>query len=308
MRTTSTMAARKVVVVGLILCCFAVFCQGIPAKRDDAVVQLDKDEIVLPRVVREDMNETSTTDDTKDDDKKDDKKDDDKKDDDKKDKEKENDDDKKENDEKDDDDKKDNSTSSETEDTEGTVAGISTNATSGDPPCFPGSAIVEHEDGTKKKMSELMIGDRVSVGGGEYSAVFMFTHKLGSIRHEFVELQVGTVALRLTAGHYLTLNGRSAAAGTARVGDLVELGTGGTGRLTQVLRVEDEGLYNPQTAHGSIAVSGIVASCYTEAVPIGAAHALLAPLRTVFERLGLASRALETGAGIFAHLLRTPMS
>lgn len=42
------------------------------------------------------------------------------------------------------------------------------------------------------------------------------------------------------------------------------------------------GLYNPQTLDGRIVVNGIIASTYTTAVIPEAAHALLTPLRCLF--------------------------
>lgn len=166
-------------------------------------------------------------------------------------------------------------------------------------PCFPGGATVLLEDGKQRRMDELQLGDRVATGSGRFSEVFLFTHKLGAVRYEFVQLEAAHFKLRLTEGHYLSLNGRHAAAGTARVGDTVILGDGRRAAVTDVRRVWASGLYNPQTAAGSIVVDSVVASCYTQAVQPGAAHALLTPLRAAFKRVGLSLRALEAGGGKF---------
>ena len=162
-------------------------------------------------------------------------------------------------------------------------------------------ATVELEDGTIKHMSELVIGDRVLVEGGIYSPVFMFTHKLGDIQHEFVELDTEHTSIRLTDGHYLRVNGVQAAAGVVREGDRLTLKDGREVEVIAVRRVILAGLYNPQTTQGSIVVDGVVASCYTRAVQSGAAHALLAPLRAAFDRVGLVCRAFENGGGVFTH-------
>lgn len=104
--------------------------------------------------------------------------------------------------------------------------------------------MIKLERGQTKKISEVVVGGRVSVGSGELSTVFMFTHKDSSVRYDFVELQVegNKKKLRLTEVHFLTLNGRYVPAGTAQMGDIVELGTGG--------RVTSEGLYDPRQYSG----------------------------------------------------------
>lgn len=61
----------------------------------------------------------------------------------------------------------------------------------------------------------------------------------------------------------------------------------GVQRVTAVRRAYNkQGLYAPHTAAGIIAVDGVVASCYTAAIQPAAAHALLAPVRWAFARVG----------------------
>ncbi len=163
------------------------------------------------------------------------------------------------------------------------------------PICFPGGAKVETTTGVKR-MDELTVGERVHVGGGVYSEVFMFTHRLAGVREEFVALATSSGArLSLTPGHYLPLNGVYRPARDAAVGDTVALGDGNAATLVKVERVKDTGLYNPQTAHGDIVVDGVRASTYTTAVEPKMAHALLAPLRMLGERLRLYPTFLDAG-------------
>ncbi len=115
----------------------------------------------------------------------------------------------------------------------------------------------------------------------------MFTHKLADVKYSFVQIDTSAGnKLTLTAGHYLYLNGKLAAASTARVGDVVTVNDA-PAAVVSVKSVAGTGLYNPQTVHGDIVVDGVLASTYTTAVHPGLGHALLSPLRAVYERLGL---------------------
>lgn len=168
--------------------------------------------------------------------------------------------------------------------------------------CFPGSAIVEVEDGSVKQLSDLEVGDKVLVSAGEYSEVFGFTHKLRASESErnFIRLTVGggERELLLTSGHYIYLNNELKTAGSARVGDTVISGDGRTLAVTAVGLELAKGLYNPQTAHGDIVVNGLVASTYTRAVPAAFAHAGLSLPRALYKWLGLYSTAFERGSNL----------
>lgn len=168
---------------------------------------------------------------------------------------------------------------------------------SAEKPCFPASATVQLENGSIKKMSDLVVGDRVSVGKNQFSEVFMFTHKLSSVQYDFVQLETASGnALRLTDGHFLPINGEYLPAKHASVGDELILADGSVSDIVSISSVQDYGLFNPQTTHGDIVVDGIQASTYTTAVSPNMAHALLAPLRTICSRFGMEMRFLESGA------------
>ena len=164
------------------------------------------------------------------------------------------------------------------------------------PPCFPADATVALENGSVKRMDEIVVGDRVSVGSGKFSEVFMFTHKLSDIKQDFVSLETATGAtLRLTAGHYLPVNGKYVPASEANVGDIVTVSSGDSTTITSISSVVGTGLYNPQTSHGDIVVDGVLASTYTTAVERKMAHAMLAPLRMLSDKLGLTTNILDAG-------------
>jgi hypothetical protein len=153
-------------------------------------------------------------------------------------------------------------------------------------------------------MKDLKIGDMVLVAPGTYSPVFMFTHKIANKVSEFVRIMTTDgYSISLSRSHYLYINGALQPAGSARVGNTVLLSCG---RRTAVERVEyvvGTGFYNPQTLHGDIVVSGIIASTYTLAVEPATAHALLVPLRSLFMVLGASTSAFEHGADSLLNFL-----
>jgi hypothetical protein len=151
--------------------------------------------------------------------------------------------------------------------------------------CFPAHAEAQLEDGNTKRMDELAVGDRVLVAPGEFSPIFMFTHKLRDETAHRRFLRFSTASghsLTVTEGHYIPTSGRLQPADAVRVGDRLTLGTGEITAVVAVDTVRAKGLFNPQTLHGEIVVDGVVASTYTTAVAPAAAHALLAPLRAMF--------------------------
>lgn len=186
----------------------------------------------------------------------------------------------------------------------GTIGIPEANTTSTQQPlCFPALATVDVRGRGAVRMDALSVGDEVHIGGGAYSPVFMFTHAIKT-ESEFVRLGLHSGrSLTLTSGHYVYVSGVLRAARTARIGDFVELGDGTKATITDISLVRDVGLYNPQTLHGDIVVDGIRASTYTEAVALSVAHAMLAPIRGLFARLGLSTTILDSGADELARCL-----
>jgi hypothetical protein len=167
----------------------------------------------------------------------------------------------------------------------------------GDPACFPAAARVELDDGSSRTMGQLSVGDRVKVGAGAFSDVFMFTHRTADIWSPFVTLSTASgEALSLSPGHYLQTSAGLVAAGTVKAGDVVTLGSGESTAVTAVSTGTRRGLYNPQTVSGSIVVDGIVASTYTAAVEPALAHTLLAPFRAAYRWAGMTTSMLEAGS------------
>jgi len=158
--------------------------------------------------------------------------------------------------------------------------------------CFPADATVTLASGEAVRMDALAVGDAVAVGGGRFSDVFAFSHADADAASTFVELTVGAPAadacaaherpLRLTPGHYLSVNGRMAAASTVAVGDVLLRADGSAAVVARVATRRGAGLFNPHTVDGSILVDGIVTSTYTTAVEPRVAAAALTPLRALY--------------------------
>lgn len=151
--------------------------------------------------------------------------------------------------------------------------------------CFPGMSTVQLESGDYIQMSQVKIGDKVLVDSKNnlYSSVFMFTHAVSNVKYPFLQLFVSErqTPITLTKGHFIYANGILVESQHVKVGDVLE----SNGQDKRVIRIEEivaNGLYNPQTNHGDIVVDGIRASTYTQSVPVTAAHALLAPFRSLY--------------------------
>lgn len=172
------------------------------------------------------------------------------------------------------------------------------------PRCFPGTATVDLQGGFIKLMADVKIGDRVKVADGVFSHVFMFSHRMTDTTNDFVVVKtVAGTELPLTDGHFLYVNGALAAAKTIRAGDVVESASGAPLTVASVASRSMQGLYNPQTVHGDIVVNGIRASTFTTAVQPSAAHALLAPMRAIYVKLGISTAALNQGADKLARAI-----
>lgn len=148
--------------------------------------------------------------------------------------------------------------------------------------CFPSAARVELKNGSHVAMSELQVGDEVLSTWGLFSPVYFFSHREVDAVNPFVEIFTEDKRmLRLTAGHYMYVNGALKLASAVRVGDVIDAPVGRS-TVTKVETVLDTGLINPHTMHGDIVVNGVRTSTYTDALNPVLAHSLLAPLRALY--------------------------
>ncbi len=198
----------------------------------------------------------------------------------------------------------DSSTSSESgstsssEFTEGEELPESSAEPSGGSTCFSGDSLVKIQDGSLKRMSEIEIGDVVSIGSGKFSPVFMFTHKSPEVLSKFLRIATeSNNVIEVTPGHYIYSNNELVDASTIKIGDKLSLEVGIQNAVTSITRIEKVGIFNPQTVQGDIAVNGIIASTFTSAVQPHAAQSMLAPLRAAFKAFGLTCDLFNDGVG-----------
>ncbi|PXF47051.1 Warthog protein 8 [Gracilariopsis chorda] len=148
--------------------------------------------------------------------------------------------------------------------------------------CFPADASVRLQDGSVRTVSQLSIGDHVQVSHAKFSPVFAWTHADAHTKYRFVQLSTPSTSITLTPSHYIYADDVIRPAKSVTLGMKLRLHDGSQQQVIGKKYVWKTGLYNPQTVDGDIVVDGIVATTYTTAVQINAAHALLAPLRAAF--------------------------
>lgn len=157
--------------------------------------------------------------------------------------------------------------------------------------CFPGQSRVLLMDGSLRRMSDLAVTDRVHVGRGEFSDVYLFSHADPNVMFTFVRLDTSDGALILTPNHYVYADGILMAARDVTVGSRLERANGTSSVVVAIGSERHRGLYNPHTLHGDIAVDGFITSTFTTSVEPRLASALLAPMRTLYQA-GLSKRML----------------
>lgn len=144
-----------------------------------------------------------------------------------------------------------------------------------DDDCFPGDAVVQLEDGSRKRMHDIKVGDRVLVTGGQYSDVFIISHSLPKAKAEFLQLATRqNHTLRVTPDHFVYVNGNLASAGSASVGDTLTLADGTTSTIASIGKVWKDGVFNVLTLRGDIVVDGVLASTYVHGLCLAALNSL----------------------------------
>lgn len=183
---------------------------------------------------------------------------------------------------------------------------------SSNPACFPASATVELESGDLKSMDELAIGDKVRVSGTLFSEVMFFSHKDPSAMAGFIRLELHTedyapddIALELSPGHMLYVDGALKPARDVREGETVQFSSTFSGMSTAIVvsvtEVEGKGLYNPHTLHGDIAVNGVRTSGLTDALPREVAESMLS-LAKVLYQVGGADATEQVNSAVLSSL------
>ncbi|CAH7154450.1 sonic hedgehog protein [Phodopus roborovskii] len=191
--------------------------------------------------------------------------------------------------------------------------------------CFPGSATVHLEQGGTKLVKDLRPGDRVLAADDQgrllYSDFLTFLDRDEGAKKVFyvIETREPRERLLLTAAHLLFVapHNDTGAAGPApgpsalfasrvRPGQRVYVVAerGGDRRLlpaavhSVTLREEAAGAYAPLTAHGTILINRVLASCYAVIEEHSWAHRAFAPFRLAHALLAaLAPARTDAGGG-----------
>lgn len=175
--------------------------------------------------------------------------------------------------------------------------------------CFPGSSVVERDDGVFLTMKDLRVGMRVRVfykediGGSvlisdisnstfnsmkkHYSDVFFFSHQDEDaesvyLNLEFTDPSNQKTTLKTSPNHLIYINNAFMKAELASLGDISSNADGDILILTGKSITTQRGLFNPHTMAGELIVDGVRVSCYTDTIESTLAHAMLAPLRAVY--------------------------
>ncbi|KAK3705442.1 hypothetical protein QZH41_019898, partial [Actinostola sp. cb2023] len=166
--------------------------------------------------------------------------------------------------------------------------------------CFHSNSTVELQNGTKIKMTDLKIGDKVASmdnnGRIVYSPVIMFFHRNPTLRATFqiISTQNHRQKLVITPKHFIYKLNKHTQRETVdyakwtAVGDEVYVrnrvhpnGPFTTQRVTDVTKVDMSGVFAPLTETGTIVVDDVVVSCYAVFPNDAIAHWSMLPVRIV---------------------------
>lgn len=113
------------------------------------------------------------------------------------------------------------------------------------------------------RMRDLKIGDMVHIGGGKYSRVYSFGHRLVNKSVNYLQIYHGNSAqpLEITKEHLVFVDDRRAVpASTVAVGDNLVSADGSVSQVRLVSQVHRAGAYAPFTESGTAVVSNALAS------------------------------------------------
>ncbi|XP_050088966.1 protein hedgehog [Anopheles aquasalis] len=174
--------------------------------------------------------------------------------------------------------------------------------------CFTGDSTVLTESGTRRRLSELRIGEKVQAidasGHTVFSEVMMFLDRDTHQRREFVTIEAeGGAVLKVTPAHLVMVwrkdrsETRFVFADLVREGDHVLVHREGVlepRRVHRIAAMLADGVYAPLTREGTIVVDTIAASCYALIDSQTVAHLSFLPYRVVEKLWSLFERASAT--------------
>lgn len=164
--------------------------------------------------------------------------------------------------------------------------------------CFPGTASVTLQDGSRKSVKDLKAGDKVLAANNEgnivYTDFIMFIDQDSITRRDFYVIETETGhSISLTAAHLVFVVNKSSDdlhlmsavfASQVKAGQNVIVFDDLQNKLKSVIvkRIyvdEYEGSFAPVTIQGTIVVDQVLASCYAVIEDHNLAHWALAPVR-----------------------------
>lgn len=163
--------------------------------------------------------------------------------------------------------------------------------------CFPGSASVTLQDGRRKPVRDLKVGDKVLAANSEgkivYTDFIMFMDQDSTTRRVFYVIETKEAKITLTAAHLLFVVSNSTDGPHTTSGVFASKIKPGqklvvfddlhnqlkSVTVERIYMEEYEGSFAPVTVQGTIVVDQVLASCYAVIEDHNLAHWALAPVR-----------------------------
>ena len=163
--------------------------------------------------------------------------------------------------------------------------------------CFPAHGTVQTPDRGVIPVSEVKIGDKLLCCAGDrrmhFDEVYLMGHADSTPESLFVCIKTQHNEIELSPEHHIYIASTSTdstttvPAKTIKIGHTIlaldsQKGFLEPQEVTSVSWTYAKGLYAPFTLCGNVAVDGVLASCYVDAVPPSVAHLLLWPIRRLY--------------------------
>jgi len=139
--------------------------------------------------------------------------------------------------------------------------------------CFSSMATVVEEQEGKIKLKDVIVGQKVLTGDGQFKTVYAIDHKDPNERADFLQIYYenenntneSQAPLELTPNHMIFVQGQKEPmpASSIQIGNKLETMYARGATVTKISSVKREGVWNPLTVDGTILVDGIVTSTYS---------------------------------------------
>jgi hypothetical protein len=141
--------------------------------------------------------------------------------------------------------------------------------------CFSGVNTVEVAGKGMVAMKDLQLGDKVKDASGKMVTVYTFGHYHPLDTFEFLQVHARNLArpLEISRDHLVYVNGATIPVSAVTVGGRIDVvenkqrtssKSNSTAVITKIQKVKRIGVYAPFTTSGTIMVSGVAASTYTD--------------------------------------------